>query len=111
MVVHKTCKWYQTARLNMTRRLVPSATFLGQILKSTYIGHYVCTMLFAMTSGDFNIDLTQNKFLTKVVGLLMNHPTPFVVCHYGSWFSRFDGRGGGGEGPLPDCEPIRARSE
>ena len=42
-MVLKTCKWDQTVRLVNMHRLVPSATFLGQILKLTYLGHYVCT--------------------------------------------------------------------
>ena len=57
------CKWYETVRQVMARRWVPNVTFLGQILKLTYLGHYVLTMLFVMTSGDLNIDLTQKSFL------------------------------------------------
>ena len=55
----KTCKWYQTVHLVMTRRLVPNMNFLCQIFKLTYLIHYV--PLFVMTSGDLNNDLTQNK--------------------------------------------------
>ena len=40
-MVLKACKLYQTVRLVMTRQLVPSVTFLGQILKLTYFGRYV----------------------------------------------------------------------
>ena len=68
MLVLKTYKWYQTVCLVMTRRLVPNVTFLGQISKLTYLGRYVSTMLFVMTIGDLNIDLTQKK-ITKVVDL------------------------------------------
>ena len=60
-MVLKTPKWYQIVRLVMPRRLEPSVTFLDQILKFTYLGHYVRrynTMLFVMTSGDLNIELT-----------------------------------------------------
>ena len=114
MVVLNTCKWYQTACLVMTRRLVPTVTFLGQILKFTYLGHYnVCTyihtMLLVMNSSDLNIDLTQKKFHTKVVGLSTNYPTSFAVCRYDSWFSRFDG-GRNGPRPIPSLsEPARNR--
>ena len=39
-------KWYQTVRLVLTRRLISSVTFLGQIFKLTYIGHYVYHFIF-----------------------------------------------------------------
>ena len=62
MIVLKTRKWYQTVRLVKTRRLVPSVAFLSQFFMLTYLYHYVgmyvLTMLFVMSSGDFNIDLT-----------------------------------------------------
>ena len=73
----------------MTRRLVPSVTFLGQILKVN-LSWSLGTILFFMTSRDLNIDLTQNKFHTNVVGLQTNYPTPFAVYRYDSWFSIFD---------------------
>ena len=57
-----TCNWYQNVRLVRTRGLVPSVTFLSQSFKLTYLDHYVPTMLFVMTSGDLNIDLTQKCF-------------------------------------------------
>ena len=82
MMVLKTCKWYQIACLVITRWLVPSLFFLGQILKFTYLSSLLCTMLFVMTSGELNIDLTQKKFHTKVVGFPMNYSTPFAVCWY-----------------------------
>ena len=70
-------------RLNMTRRLVPGVTFLGHILKLTYLdSRSLCTMLFVVTSGDLNVDLTQNKFLKKVVGLPANYPTPFAAFRF-----------------------------
>ena len=41
MMALKAYKWYQTVHLAMTRQLIPSVTFLGKILKLTYLGHYV----------------------------------------------------------------------
>ena len=44
-------------------------------------------MLFAMTSGDLNSNLTPKSFFfTKVVYFQMNYPTPFVVCRFDSCF-------------------------
>ena len=68
-MVLKTCKWFQTVRLVMTRRLVPSMTFLRQIFKLTHLGHYV-QCFFAMTSGDLNIDLTPPPTAAKVKQLV-----------------------------------------
>ena len=44
-----------------------SVTLIGQIFKLTFLGHYVSTMLYVMTSGedDLNIDLTPKKVLSK----------------------------------------------
>ena len=66
MIALKTRKRYQAVRMVMTRRLVSSITFLGQLLKLTYLGHLVPTILFFMTSGDLSIGLTQNIFLQKL---------------------------------------------
>ena len=108
-MVLRICKWYQTVRLVMTPRLVPSVTFLGQFFKLTYLGHYV--LLFVMTSGDLNIDLTQKSvFFTKFVGLSTNYRSLFSVCRYDSCFSRSD-RGPKMSPPPPDSEPFRARPE
>ena len=72
----------------------------------------LCTMLFAMTSGDLNIDLTQKKvFSTKVVGLSTIYQMAFAVCRYASWFSRSDGGPKSPPPPPPDSEPFRARPE
>ena len=58
-------------------------------------------MLFVMTAGDLNIDVTQKSFFfTKVVGLLTKYQLPVAVCRYDSWFSRFDA-GPKGTPPLP----------
>ena len=107
-MVLKTCKWYPSVRLVMTRRLLSSMTFLGQILKLTYLSRSLCNiMLFVMTSGDLNIDLTQKNF-EKVVGLSTYYQTLLAVCRYDSWFSRSEG---GRRGPPPESEPFRARPE
>ena len=52
VIVLKTCRWYQTACLVMKRRLIYDVTFLGhgmtllgQILKMTYQGHQVQSVL------------------------------------------------------------------
>ena len=76
----------------------------------TYLGHYVSTMLFVMTSCDLNIDLTQKSIFTKVVDLSMNYQMPFVVCRYSIrvFFFRPDG---GPKIPLPDSDSFRARPE
>ena len=57
-MVSKTSKYdrYQNDCLVMTRRSVPSMTFLGQIFKLTYLGH--CMHCYLLISGDLNIDLT-----------------------------------------------------
>ena len=108
-MVLKTCKWYQTVRLVMTRRLVPNMTFSGQIFELTYLIHYVPAMLFVMTSGDLNIDLTQKVFfLYKSCSSFNKLSKPYAVCRYDSWFSRSEG---GPKGPPPDIEPFRARPE
>ena len=98
MLVLKICKWYQTVRLVMTRRLVSSVTFLCQIIKLTYLVHYVpCYLLWHLVTSI----LTWPKFVfTKVVGLSTNYQTPFAVCRYYLCFSRSEG----GEG-----EKARAR--
>ena len=62
-MVLKTCKWYQTVCLIMTRRLIFSLTFLGQSLKLAYLGHN--SILFVMSYGDLNIDLTQKSYLKR----------------------------------------------
>ena len=68
-------------------------------------------MLFVMTSGELNIDLTKKKKNAKVVSLSTNYQTPFAVCRYDSWFSRSDG--GGVKRPLRPfpslSEPARNR--
>ena len=51
------------------------------------------TILVLMASGDLNINLTQKKLFIKVVGLLANYQTPYIVCGSDSWFSRSDGGG------------------
>ena len=52
MMVLNTCKWYQAVRLVMARRLVPSVTFLGQILKLTYLGQHGIYITWYL-QGDF----------------------------------------------------------
>ena len=103
----KTCKWYQTVCLVMARRLVPSVTLLGQLLKLTYLDHYVCTMLFVMTFGDLNIDLTQKVFYNSCRSFNELSAAPFVVCRYNSFFF-LDLTGGGGE---KASRPIQSLSE
>ena len=80
MIVLKTCKWHQTDCLVMTRQLVPSMTFLGQLFKLTYLGHYI-PCYFVMISGDLNIDLTRKSCLHKlqVFKRAIKRRLPFVV--------------------------------
>ena len=87
MIVLISGKWYQTFRLVMTRRLVTSVTFLCQVFKLTYLGHYVGTMLFATIYGDLNIDLTQKKFRKgwRSLNELSN-----VVCRLSLQFVAFE---------------------
>ena len=49
-------------------------------------------------------------FLVKNVDLVEAHPTPFTVCRYDTWFSRYDG-GADKAPPPPEIEPFRARQE
>ena len=50
----------------MMHRLVSSVTFLGQILKLAYHTYRsLSTILFVITFGDLNIDLTQKKVIYK----------------------------------------------
>ena len=112
-MVLKTCKWYQTVCLVMTRRLVPSMTFQGQTLKLTYLGHYVpCYLLWPLVTS---ILTWPNKvfFFTKVVRLSTNYQMSFAVCHRhdDSWFSRSDGGAEKAPTPPPDSEPFRAHPE
>ena len=67
-------------------------------------------MLFGMTSGDLNIDLTQTSFFTKAVVLSTNYQTQFAVCCYDSWFSKSKGWAENAP-PPPDIEPFSARPE
>ena len=66
MMVLKTSKWYQTVCLVMTRRMsigtqhdLPRSNFHVDLSRT------LLTMLFVMTSGDLNIDLTQKSFFYK----------------------------------------------
>ena len=61
-MVLNSCKWYQTVRLVMTRRLV--STIQRDLPKSNFevdLSSSLSTILFLMTSGDLNVDLTQKK--------------------------------------------------
>ena len=62
----KTCKWYQTIRLIMTRRLVCTQDGLPKSNVQVDLSNTLCTMSFVMTSGDLNIDLTQKSYLQKL---------------------------------------------
>ena len=114
MMVLKTCKWYQTARLVMSHDASICTqrdySFLGQILKFTYLGNYEPGyLLWPLVSRcpQYWPD-SKKKFLTKAIGLPTNYPTPFAVCRYDSWFSRFDG---GSKRPPSHSEPFWARPE
>ena len=61
-MVFKTHDWYQTVRLDMTSRFVPKVIILG---KKVGLSWPLYTMLFVMTSGNLNIDLTQKKLFYK----------------------------------------------
>ena len=92
----------------MARRLVSSVTFLGQILKLTYVSRPLSTILFVMTSGDLNIDLTQKSALQKLYvfqGAIKRHLL-FVATIRGFRYLT-----GGAKRPPPYSEPFRARLE
>ena len=74
-----------------------------------YVCMYVCTMLFVMTSGDLNIDLTSTSFFTKLVSPSTNYQKPFAVCCYDSLFSRSDGEPNGPRPISSLSEPARNR--
>ena len=66
------------------------------------------TILFVMTSGDLNNDLTRNSFLYKSYRSFNEISNAVCLCRYNSCFSRSDG---GQKGPSPYSEPLRARPE
>ena len=63
-------------------------------------------MLFVMTSGDLNMDLTQKSFIQKlkVFQRTIQHRLPFVATIRGFWDLT-----GVEKAPPPDAEPFRAR--
>ena len=82
---------------------LPRSNFEGNLYR------LLCTMLFVMTSGDLNIDLTQQTLLIKVVGLPTSYPLPFAVCRYDSCFRDLTW-GRKGPRPIPSIsEPARNR--
>ena len=95
----------------MTRRLISSVTFLGHILKLTYLGHWVPFYLLLPLVTSILIWPKKKFFFTKLVGLSMNNQTRLAVCRYDSWFSRSD-EGGGRKALRPILslsEPARNR--
>ena len=65
-------------------------------------------MLFVMTSGDLNIDLTQKKVVYKSCKSFNELSNALAVCRYDSCFSSSDG---GQKRPPPNSESFRARPE
>ena len=113
-MVLKTSKWYQTVRLVMSCRIsigtqhdLPRSNFHVELSRTLRI------MLFVMTSGDLNIDLTKKKLFYKSYSFSTNYQTPFEVCRYNSCFLYLKG---GKKAPCPISslsEPAwnRAKSE
>ena len=94
----------------MTRRM--SIATQHDLPKSTFhvdLSRTLRTMLFVMTSGDLNIDLTQKKFSTKVIVLSTNYQMPFAVCRYDSCFLYL--KVAEKAAKRPDIEPFRAHLE
>ena len=103
-MVIRTCKWYQTVRLVMTRQLVPSVTFLGQILKLTYLGHYVpCYLLWPLVPQYWPNKKVLYKSCRSYNELKLRLPFVATIRGFRDLTVRRPKR------PPHDSEPFRAR--